>query len=102
MVMDTDASMESKLKLLYKLQHTDSKIDAIKLLRGELPLEVRDLEDHVQGLKTRVTNFQAEVKELESAVAKKKVEIETAKALVKKYEGQQNNVKNNREYDSIT
>jgi len=101
-VIDTDASMESKLRLLYKLQYTDSKIDAIKLLRGELPLEVRDLEDHVQGLKTRVTNFQAEVKELESAVGKKKVEIETAKALVKKYESQQNNVKNNREYDSIT
>ncbi|MCL2097940.1 MAG: C4-type zinc ribbon domain-containing protein [Bacteroidales bacterium] len=101
-VTDTDISMESKLKLLYKLQQTDSKIDEIRLLRGELPLEVRDLEDHVQGLKTRVTNFQAEIKELEAAISKKKVEIENSKALVKKYESQQNNVKNNREYDSIT
>ena len=98
----SDVSMELKLKLLYKLQLNDSKIDAIKLLRGELPLEVRDLEDHVQGLKTRVTNFQTEIKELEAAVGKKKGEIENAKALVKKYESQQNNVKNNREYDSIT
>ena len=101
-MVDTDISMEARLKLLYKLQQTDSKVDAIKLLRGELPLEVRDLEDHVQGLKTRVTNFQAEIKELESAISKKKVEIENSKALVKKYESQQNNVKNNREYDSIT
>ena len=101
-VIEADASMESKLRLLYKLQQTDSKIDAIRLLRGELPLEVRDLEDHVQGLKTRVTNFQTEIKELESSINKKKQEIEAAKALVKKYEGQQNNVKNNREYDSIT
>ena len=101
-IIETDASMESRLKLLYKLQQTDSKIDAIRLLRGELPLEVRDLEDHVQGLKTRVTNFQTEIKELETAINKKKVEIENSKSLVKKYEGQQNNVKNNREYDSIT
>ncbi len=101
-VTDVDTSMELKLRLLYKLQQTDSKIDAIKLLRGELPLEVRDLEDHVQGLKTRVANFQTEIKELEASISKKKGEIENSKALVKKYEGQQNNVKNNREYDSIT
>jgi predicted nucleic acid-binding Zn-ribbon protein len=101
-VADTDASMEAKLKLLYELQQTDSKIDTIKLLRGELPLEVQDLEDHLQGLKTRVTNFQKEIKELEGVVSAKKKEIEAATALIKKYEAQQNNVKNNREYDSIT
>ncbi len=97
-----DGSMEKKLRLLFQLQQTDSKIDAVKLLRGELPLEVRDLEDHVQGLKTRITNCQAEIKELENVIAKKKNDVETSRALVKKYEGQQNNVKNNREYDSIT
>jgi predicted nucleic acid-binding Zn-ribbon protein len=101
-VADVDASMEAKLKLLYQLQQTDSKIDAIKLLRGELPLEVQDLEDHVQGLKTRVANYQAEIKDIESVIAKKKIEIEEARALIKKYEAQQSNVKNNREYDSIT
>jgi predicted nucleic acid-binding Zn-ribbon protein len=101
-VVDADASMELKLKLLYQLQQTDSKVDAIKLLRGELPLEVQDLEDHLQGLKTRVANFQAEIKEIEGLIANKKGEIESARALIKKYETQQNNVKNNREYDSIT
>jgi predicted nucleic acid-binding Zn-ribbon protein len=101
-VIDADASMELKLKLLYQLQQTDSKVDAIKLLRGELPLEVQDLEDHLQGLKTRVSNFQAEIKDIEGMIANKKVEMEAARALIKKYEAQQNNVKNNREYDSIT
>jgi predicted nucleic acid-binding Zn-ribbon protein len=101
-VVDADASMELKLKLLYQLQQTDSKVDAIKLLRGELPLEVQDLEDHLQGLKTRVANFQAEIKDIEGLIANKKVEMEAARALIKKYEAQQSNVKNNREYDSIT
>ncbi len=99
---EADASMEQKLRLLYQLQLTDSKIDSIKLLRGELPLEVRDLEDHVQGLKTRITNYQTEMKELESVIGKKKIDVENSRAAVKKYESQQNNVKNNREYDSIT
>ena len=97
-----EGSMEQKLRLLYQLQKNDSKIDAIKLLRGELPLEVRDLEDHVQGLKTRITKYQTDMKEYESVIGKKKMDMENARIMVKKYESQQNNVKNNREYDSIT
>jgi predicted nucleic acid-binding Zn-ribbon protein len=101
-MLDADASMELKLRLLYKMQQTDSKIDAIKLLRGELPLEVQDLEDHLQGLKTRAANIHAEIKDIEGFISNKKIEMEASHALIKKYEAQQNNVKNNREYDSIT
>ncbi len=101
-VGDVDNTMEIKLRTLYHLQQTDSAIDQIRLLRGELPLEVQDLEDDLQGLKTRITNIQAEVKELEATVAQKKLDAENSKSLIKKYEAQQNNVKNNREYDSIS
>ena len=102
MVGDVDSTVEIKLRTLFHLQRSDSAIDQIRLLRGELPLEVQDLEDEIQGLKTRITNVQAEVKELEATVAQKKLDAENSKALIKKYEAQQNNVKNNREYDSIT
>ena len=94
--------MESKLLLLYKLQQTDSKIDQIHLLRGELPLEVQDLEDEVSGLNTRIENLKLEVKELEKGVAQHKIMIDNAKALIEKYTQQQGNVKNNREYDSLS
>jgi len=97
-----DLTMETKLNLLYQLQLADSKIDKIHLLRGELPLEVRDLEDNIEGLKTRVENLQAELKDAERLIYQKKMDLENAKSLIEKYTAQQNNVKNNREYDSLT
>jgi len=97
-----DLSMETKLRLLYDLQQTDSKIDKIHLLRGELPLEVQDLEDDIQGLKTRLDNLQVELKEIEKLVSQKKIDLDNSKSLIEKYTSQQNNVKNNREYDSLT
>jgi len=97
-----DLSMEIKLSLLYKLQQADSKIDKIHLLRGELPLEVKDLEDDIEGLKTRAENLQAEIKDIEKLIYQKKMDLDNSKSLIEKYTAQQNNVKNNREYDSLT
>ncbi|MBP5692389.1 MAG: hypothetical protein J6W86_01595 [Bacteroidales bacterium] len=94
--------MEKKLHLLYKLQQTDSKIDSIYLLRGELPLEVRDLEDEVAGLKTKQASIQKEIKEIENFIAAKKNEMEECRLAIKKYEQQRNNVRNNREFESIS
>jgi len=95
-------TIESKIKDLYEIQRVDSEIDKIKILRGELPLEVQDLEDELAGLETRITNYEEEVKELEAAVSKKNIEIADAQALIKKYQTQQDNVRNNREYDSLS
>jgi predicted nucleic acid-binding Zn-ribbon protein len=97
-----DLTMETKLNLLFQLQLADSKIDKIHLLRGELPLEVKDLEDNIEGLKTRVENLQSELKDAERLIYQKKMDLENAKSLIEKYTAQQNNVKNNREYDSLT
>ena len=94
--------VEEKLKLLYSLQKVYSSIDNIKTLRGELPLEVQDLEDEIEGLETRVNKLKDEVKEFETAVNNKKNEIKNSEALIKKYKEQQNNVRNNREYDSLS
>ena len=94
--------MEKKLHLLYKLQQTDSKIDSIYMLRGELPLEVRDLEDEVAGLKTKQAAIQKEIKEIENFIASKKNEMEDCRMAIKKYEQQRNNVRNNREFESIS
>ena len=94
--------IEDKLKALYQLQQVHSDIDKINILRGELPLEVQDLEDEIAGLQTRVKNFQDEVKQLETSVSNKKNEILNAQNLIKKYQEQQNNVRNNREYDSLS
>ena len=94
--------IEDKLKALYQLQRVHSEVDKINILRGELPLEVQDLEDEIAGLNTRITNFQDEVKQLETLVSNKKNEILNAQNLVKKYQEQQNNVRNNREYDSLS
>ncbi len=98
----TELTVEQKLKTLFQLQTTLSKIDEIKTLRGELPLEVEDLEDEIAGLTTRIEKIKAEVSELRSSIAGKKVEIETAKVSVEKYKMQQENVRNNREYDFLT
>ncbi len=97
-----ETTIEERLKLLYALQLTDSKIDAIRRLRGELPLEVQDLEDEIAGLNTRVQNYENEIKELEENISRKRNEIKDAEALIKKYEAQQMNVRNNREYDSLS
>ncbi len=97
-----ELSVEEKLKALFKLQKTKSEIDKIRTLRGELPLEVQDLEDEIEGLQTRIDKYQQEVKNLESNISAKKNEITEAKALIKKYEDQQNNVRNNREFESLS
>ena len=97
-----ELTVEQKLKTLFQLQTMLSKIDEIKTLRGELPLEVQDLEDEIAGLSTRIDKIKAEVEELRVAIAGKKVEIETAKSSVEKYKSQQDNVRNNREYDFLT
>lgn len=97
-----DLTVEQKLKTLFQLQTMLSKIDEIKTLRGELPLEVQDLEDEIAGLKTRIDRIKAEIAEYKSAIATKRVEIESAKASVAKYKEQQENVRNNREYDFLT
>jgi len=97
-----EMSVEDKLKALFELQSIDSSIDNIKMLRGELPLEVQDLEDEIEGLQTRINNYLNEVKELEETIVQKKNEIVDAQALITKYKEQQNNVRNNREYDSLS
>ena len=97
-----EISIEERLKALFELQRVDTEIDKIKILRGELPLEVQDLEDELAGLETRITNLEEEIKGLESAVTAKKNEINNANGLIKKYKEQQNNVRNNREYDSLS
>lgn len=97
-----ELSVEEKLRILFQLQLVDSKIDRIKMLRGELPLEVQDLEDEIEGLETRMENLKQEIESFETLVTKKKQEIKDAETLIKKYEEQQKNVRNNREFDSLT
>lgn len=97
-----ELTVEQKLKALYQLQTMLSEIDKIKTLRGELPLEVQDLEDEVAGLSTRIDKIKSDIDELKSSVAAKRIEIETAKVSIDKYKAQQDNVKNNREYDFLT
>lgn len=98
----SDLTVEQKLKTLFQLQTMLSKIDEIKTLRGELPLEVQDLEDEIAGLSTRIDKIKAEAEELKTNISGKKLDIETAKASVEKYKSQQDNVRNNREYDFLT
>ena len=98
----SDISVEERLKALFDLQQIDSKIDKIRTVRGELPLEVRDLEDLVEGLETRINNFTEELKAIEDSITEKKNVMKDAQALIKKYETQQAKVRNNREYDAIT
>lgn len=96
-----DNSVEQKLKALYKLQVIDSKIDKLKSVRGELPMEVSDLEDEIAGLETRLVNIKAEIKQLEDGISINKTKIVDSKALSKKYEKQLDNVKNNREFEAL-
>jgi uncharacterized protein len=99
---EIEISIEKKLIALYTLQQNDSKIDRIKIVRGELPLEVEDLEDDVAGLETRIDNYIQEIELLEKQVADKHMAIKESQGLIKRYEEQQNNVRNNREYDALT
>lgn len=94
-------TVEEKLKSLYQLQVIFSEIDRIKTLRGELPLEVQDLEDEVAGLRTRIGNILGSIEEIKNEEAKRRNKIEEAKAMIEKYTEDQNNVRNNREYDLL-
>ncbi|MBI4645627.1 MAG: hypothetical protein HY738_03275 [Bacteroidia bacterium] len=98
----SEVSVEDKLKALFRLQKVDSEIDKIQILRGELPLEVQDLEDEIAGLQTRIGNLEDEIKALEKNMSGKKHEIVEANGLIKKYEEQQSHVRNNREYESLS
>ena len=97
-----DISVEQKLIALYSLQQIDSQIDKIKIIRGELPLEVQDLEDELAGLETRVSNFNTDIENLNNSIGERKNAKKTSEALIKKYEEQKMNVRNNREFDSLT
>ena len=97
-----EISVEAKLRALFELQQVDSETDKIKILRGELPLEVQDLEDEIAGLETRLKNYDEEVKVMEQSIVAKKADIVNSEALIKKYLEQQNNVRNNREFDSLS
>lgn len=97
-----EVSVEQKLVALYTLQQVDSKIDEIRAYRGNLPLEIQDMEDEIAGLETRISNFKEESKKHQKDISDFKIRIKETEALIKKYEDQQNNVRNNREYDSLT
>jgi predicted nucleic acid-binding Zn-ribbon protein len=94
--------VERKLRLLYEIQLIDSEIDTIRTLRGELPNEVRTLEDDIVRFETRISNIQVEVKKAEGIISQRKLDIENSKTLIKKYEEQQKNVRNNREFESLS
>lgn len=98
----TDLSVEEKLKTLYELQTTLSSIDEKRALRGELPLEVQDLEDETEGLTTRMEKIQTEIDEFKKAISQKKADIANAESSVERYKKQLDEVKNNREYDTLT
>ncbi len=95
-------SIEERLIALARLQDIDSQIDKIRIIRGELPLEVQDLEDDVQGLQTRIEKLKAEIDDIEKNIKEKKDILIEGESLIKKYEEQRMNVRNNREYDSLT
>jgi len=96
-----DFSVEEKLTAVLTLQKIDSKIDEIKTLKGELPMEVKDLEDEIEGLQVRVQNIDAEITSITTFIETKTAAKKEAQALIKKYEKQQDNVKNNREYEAL-
>ena len=99
---ESEISVESKLQTLYQLQATLSAIDEKRALRGELPLEVQDLEDEIAGLKTRIEHIEGDVNDFQQAVAQKQGEIKEAEESVERYKKQLDEVRNNREYDTLT
>ena len=98
---EVDYSMQEKIMALYELQKIDSQIDEINKVKGELPLEVQDLEDELAGLNTRIENINAEIEELNSLTRQRRREVDQAKIMIGNYKEQQNNVRNNREFDAI-
>ena len=98
---EVDYSMQEKIMALYELQKIDSQIDEINKVKGELPLEVQDLEDELAGLNTRIENINAEIEELNSLNRQRRREVDQAKIMIGNYKEQQNNVRNNREFDAI-
>jgi predicted nucleic acid-binding Zn-ribbon protein len=101
MATTKDFSVEEKLIAVLSLQKIDSKIDEIHTLKGELPMEVKDLEDEIEGLKTRLANIDAEINTINTYIDTKTEAKKESQALIKKYEKQQDNVKNNREFEAI-
>ncbi|WP_346699292.1 C4-type zinc ribbon domain-containing protein [uncultured Alistipes sp.] len=99
---DVDYSMQEKILALYELQKIDSKIDEINKVKGELPLEVQDLEDEMAGMTTRIEHVNAEIEELNTLTKQRKREVDQAKIMIGNYKEQQNNVRNNREFDAIS
>ena len=99
---EKELTIEEKLKALYELQQVDSKIDELRTLAGELPQEVKDMGDIVEGLKTRLANIENEIKECETQISDHRVRIENANASIARYKEQQDNVRNNREYDNLS
>ncbi|WP_028982288.1 zinc ribbon domain-containing protein [Sporocytophaga myxococcoides] len=97
-----ETTIAQKLEALVKLQTIDSKLEEIKKIRGDLPEEVRDLEDELEGYETRVGKYQSDIQNLNDEITKNKLAIKDAEKNIKKYEDQQKNVRNNREYDAIT
>src|SRR6516162_247673 len=95
-------SVEEKLSSLITLQKIESRLDEYKILKGELPMEVSDLEDEIQGLHSRQTRIEEEINGITEFIEQKKTAIKDAEALVKKYEKQSSTVKNNREYEALT
>jgi len=100
--IEKEMSIEDKLCNLYQLQSILSEIDKIKTLRGELPLEVQDLEDEVAGLQTRIHNLQLDQKEIDATIGQQKMKIADSNNLITKYKEQLENVRNNREFDSLS
>jgi len=98
----TQEYLEEELKALYQLQNIDSLVDEIRVLRGELPVEVNELEETIDALKLRIAKQQEEIENLEKMIAEKKNSAKDSQTLIKKYESQQNKVRNNREFESLT
>ncbi len=97
-----EVPIEKKLIALYQLQQIDTQIDKIRIIRGELPLEVQDLEDEIAGLNHRLENFQEELDAFEKQISEKQIQIKESQSMIARYKEQQNNVRNNREYDYLS
>ncbi len=101
MAKKTESTVEEKLRALYDLQLIDSRVDEIRNIRGELPLEVEDLEDEIRGLTTRINKVKSDISTIKDKISDRKNGIEEAKELIKKYSEQQKNVRNNREFNAL-
>lgn len=101
MAVATEKKVNEKMRELYLLQQIDSKIDEIEILKGELPMEVSDLEDEIAGLDTRINRLEGQVKELRTEIRRHEINIKESEQLILRYEDQMNNVKNNREYEAL-